>query len=346
MKRNKNIFKGLGLILFISVFGLLNSCNKEEVVENIGPSVEIISPQDFEIIEFGDTVIISANANDPDGTIRDVQFYINGIKDSVITSPPYTYEWYTIEEYTGTHVITAIAVDNNEGDGIDRVTIFLKDIGTVTDYDGNIYNWSRIGEQRWMIENLKSTHYSDGTEIPLVESVYGWENLNDTDKGYCYFENSSSNNEVYGALYNWPAAMNGQNSDDSIHIQGVCPTGWHLPNDLEWKELELFLGMSQNAADEIGWRGNQGGKLKEVGNEHWDSPNTGASNESGFTALPGGYRIYYGTFNELRFGAYFWSASEFNSSLGWKRYLHSDNTSIGRKMELKNSGFSVRCIED
>lgn len=347
MNSIQNIFKGLTLILFIGVSVLFSRCKKEVEVENVGPTVELTSPQKEEVIQFGDTVTISANTNDPDGTIRDVQFYINGIRDCVLTTPPYTYEWFTIEEITGVHVITAIALDNHGEDGIDRATIFLKDQGTVTDYDDNIYNWTRIGDQRWMVENLKSTHYADGTEIPFVESTYGWENLSDSDKGYCYFENSSSNNDVYGALYNWAAVMNGQSSDDSIQIQGVCPTGWHLPSDTEWKELEVFLGLDTLNVDNIGWRGfNEGGKLKEEGTEHWDSPNTGATNIKDFTALPGGYRIYYGAFNELGFGAYFWSATEFNNTQSWKRYLHADEKSIGRKMELKNSGFSVRCIED
>jgi len=349
MNRNQYIFKGIILILFIGVLGLYNSCKKETEPENTGPNVEITSPQNEEIFQLGDTVFISANANDPDGNVRDIQFYINGIKDSVFTSPPYSYEWYTIDENNGEYEITAIAVDDNGEDGIDGATIYLKDLGTVTDYDGNVYNWTRIGEQRWMIENLKSTHYSDGTEIPFVESVYGWENLNDTDKGYSYFDNSSANNDVYGALYNWAAVMNDENSSDSIPsgVQGVCPTGWHLPSDSEWKELEMFLLMSEDEANEIGWRGlNQGDKLKEEGTVHWENPNSGATNEVDFTALPGGYRIYYGAFNELGFGAYFWSATEYNSLQSWKRYIYADNKTVGRKMELKNSGFSVRCIED
>lgn len=349
MNRIQYIFKGITLIVFIGILGLNSSCKKETEPENAGPSVEITSPQDEEIFQLGDTVFISANASDPDGTIRDIQFYINGIKDSVFTSPPYSYEWYTIDENNGAFDITAIAVDDNGEDDIARATIFLKDLGTVTDYDGNVYQWTRIGEQRWMLENLKTTHYSDGTEIPLVESVYGWENLDDTDKGYSFYDNSSSNSDVYGALYNWAAVMNDENSSDTIPsgVQGVCPTGWHLPSDAEWKELEMFLLMSEDHVNDIGWRGlNQGGKLKEEGTEHWESPNSGATNEADFTALPGGYRIYYGTFNELGFGAHYWSATEYNSSQSWKRYIHADKKTVGRKMELKKSGFSVRCIED
>jgi uncharacterized protein (TIGR02145 family) len=349
MDRYKNICKGLILILIISTAGIISSCEKETEPENIAPSVQITSPNNGDLIEFGDTVLISANASDPDGSVRDVQFYLNGVKDTTLYTTPYTYEWFTIEDNTGSYEITAIAVDNNGADDVDKITISLNEIGTVTDYDGNIYKWSRIGDQKWMIENLKSTHYADGTEIPLVESAFGWDNLSDSDKGYCYFENTSSNNDVYGSLYNWAAVMNGENSSDSIpsEVQGVCPTGWHLPSDSEWQELELYLEMELEEVDNIGWRGfNQGGMLKETGDEHWDSPNTGATNTVGFTALPSGYRVYYGTFNELGFGAYYWSATEFNSTYSWQRYLHADSKSVGRKMELKNSGFSVRCVED
>ena len=349
MDRNQNTYKGLILIIFISVFGFFISCEKETEPENIPPTAEITSPQNGELIEFGNTVTISANANDSDGSIRDVTFYINGVKDTTFFSPPYTYDWFTIEETTGGYTITAIAVDNNGADGIDQLNVTLNEVGTVTDFDGNVYKWSRIGDQNWMTENLKTTHYSDGTEIPFVESAFGWENLEDSDKAFCYFDNSSLNNDVYGALYNWSAAMNDEGSSDSIpsDVQGVCPTGWHLPSDAEWKDLEVYLGMDTNDVDNIGWRGfNQSGKMKEAGTEHWESPNTGATNESGFTALPGGYRIYYGTYNELGFGAYFWTSTEFNSSQSWKRYLHTDNNVVGRKMELKNFGYAVRCIAD
>lgn len=349
MNRYQNICRGLILILLISTVAIISSCEKETEPENMVPSVQITSPSNGDLIEFGDTVIISANASDPDGSVRDVQFYLNGIKDTTLYTSPYTYEWFTSEENTGNYEITAIAVDHNGADAVDKVTISLSEIGTVTDFDGNVYKWSRIDDQKWMVENLKSTHYADGTEIPLVESTFGWNNLDDSDKGYCYFENFSSNKEVYGALYNWAAVMNGENSSDSIpsEVQGICPTGWHLPSDAEWQELELYLELEQEEVDNIGWRGfNQGGMLKETGTEHWESPNTGATNTAGFTALPGGYRVYYGTFNELGFGAYFWSATEFNSTHSWQRYLHADNKSVGRKMELKNSGFSVRCVKD
>jgi len=113
---------------------------------------------------------------------------------------------------------------------------FITDILTVTDYDGNTYNTVQIGNQVWMAENLKVTHYSDGTEIQLVEDKSAWETLSHTDKAYCYYNNISSNGKTYGALYTWAAVMNGAGSSNTNpgRVQGVCPDGWHLPSDAKW----------------------------------------------------------------------------------------------------------------
>ncbi len=189
---------------------------------------------------------------------------------------------------------------NIEGTSYGEVLSFTTDrpditgqTGTLSDYDGNTYNWIGIGKQAWMAENLKTTRYADGSAIPHVEGTTEWDNLTVTDKAYCWYNNSTANRDTYGGLYTWAAAMNGAASSDAnpSGVQGVCPDGWHLPSDAEWKELEMFLGMSQAEADDTGWRGtDEGGKLKEAGTTHWNSPNTGATNESGFTALPGGCR--------------------------------------------------------
>ena len=223
------------------------------------------------------------------------------------------------------------------------------DIQTVTDYDGNKYQTVKIGNQVWMIENLKTTHYADGTSIPLVEDNGTWDDLGYTDKAYCYYDNSSSIGHVYGALYTWAAAMNGESSSDNnpSGVQGVCPTGWHVPSDAEWKELEMFLGMSQETADSSRLRGtNEGGKMKESGITHWDSPNTGATNESSFTALPGGFRYSDGNFGYIGSSISFWSTMDYDSSDVWKRSLYYDNSKVGRYVSSKNLGFSVRCIKD
>ena len=123
-------------------------------------------------------------------------------------------------------------------------------IGKVTDIDGNVYKTVKIGEQRWMAENLRTTHYANGSAIPLVESISRWDNLGYADEAYCYYDNSAANGNTFGALYTGEAAKN------------ACPSGWHLPDDTEWKELEMFLGMSQSEANATGYRGtNEGSKL-------------------------------------------------------------------------------------
>ena len=184
--------------------------------------------------------------------------------------------------------------------------------GTLSDYDGNTYGWIGIGKQAWMSENLKTTHYSDGTSIPYVEDNDQWDNLGTQGKAYCWYDHQSTNRDIYGGLYTWAGAMNGAVSSDSnpSGIQGACPDGWHLPSDSEWKQLEIFLGMSPTEANNTGYRGSdEGGKLKEIGISPWWGPNSGATNESGFSALPGGNRFVGWYFDYLGELAVFWSAS-------------------------------------
>ena len=140
--------------------------------------------------------------------------------------------------------------------------------GTLTDIDGNTYNWIGIGEQAWMTENLKVTHYADGTAIPFVGSNSAWDDVGSDDKAYCWYEDLSSNKDIYGGLYSWAAAMNGTGPSDDpypTNLQGACPDGWHLPTDQEWKNLEQFLGMSLQDANLDGVRGTgEGGKLRKA----------------------------------------------------------------------------------
>ena len=215
----------------------------------------------------------------------------------------------------------------------------------LTDYDGNNYKLVQIGTQIWMAENLKTTHYSNGTAIPLVENA--WAKLEHTDKAYCYYDNSTTIGDTFGALYTWAAAMDGAAQSNAIPstVQGVCPTGWHLPSDAEWKVLEMHLGMSQADADALDYRGtDEGGKLKESGFSHWESPNEGATNSSGFTGLPAGLRA--GEF--LHFGRYthFWSSSLFNFNEAWIRRLSFLQSETYRNHYLKQDGISVRCVRD
>ena len=184
---------------------------------------------------------------------------------------------------------------------------------------------------------MKVTKYRNGNPITKVTDGSKWSGL--TTGAYCEYNNNIANVETYGRLYNWYAV-------DASRI--IAPEGWHVPTDEEWKQLELYLGMSQAEADAEGSRGtDEGGKLKETGTTHWTSPNTGATNESGFFALPGGYRGSNGTFGNVGDYAYFWSVSEVSGYYAWNRRLHCYSSEINRFSTCdKRQGFSVRCVKD
>jgi uncharacterized protein (TIGR02145 family) len=195
----------------------------------------------------------------------------------------------------------------------------------IRDRNGNEYTSVTIGSQTWMVENLKTTKFSDGTEIPLIAEAEAWSVL--TTPGYQWYNNSLSSFKVpYGALYNFYAVSTGK----------LCPTGWHVPTDTEWTTLTSFL-----LGEEV-----SGGKLKEAGLTHWDTPNTDASNETGFTALPGGYISSSGSYGNIGYEGTWWTASE---SMEWDAFCRRLSCSNGRMFAttfLKKSGFSVRCLMD
>ena len=208
-------------------------------------------------------------------------------------------------------------------------------VGTVTDIDGNIYNTVTIGTQVWMTENLKVTKYRNGDDIPNVTDGIQWNGL--TTGAYCIYDNVSANVNTYGLLYNWYAITDSRN---------ICPTGWHVPTDAEWNILEKYL---DNTVDTTftGTTGTDiGGKLKETGSLHWATPNTGATNSSGFTALPGGWRGYDKLFHDLLYTGYWWSKTQKNSSSAWDRQLYQGTKTIDRLYLNKYLGLSVRCIKD
>ena len=196
---------------------------------------------------------------------------------------------------------------------------------TITDIDGNVYQTVLIGNQVWMAENLKVSKYRDGTAIATGHSNSAWANL--SSGAYAMYDDNSNNGETYGYLYNWYAV------DDS---RNIAPEGWHIPTDNEWQELVDYLGGSSVA----------GGKMKETGTNHWNSPNTDATNESGFTALPGGYRYYNGFYSHMGNLGTFWSSTESNSYTAWYRLLHYNRSDVYRYYYGKRYGFSVRCIRD
>lgn len=196
---------------------------------------------------------------------------------------------------------------------------------TVDDIDGNVYNTVKIGTQTWMTKNLKTTKFNDGTVIPLVKDGAGWAAL--STPGFCWYNNDAdSYKNTYGALYNGYA----------VSTARLCPTDWHVPGDAEWTTLTSYLG-GENIA---------GGKLKDAGEVFWVSPNTGATNESGYTALPGGLRYHDGLFHDFGFSGYFWSSSEFSPARAFFRYMDYEYSTVFRFNNLKKIGFSVRCLRD
>lgn len=196
---------------------------------------------------------------------------------------------------------------------------------TVSDVDGNVYHTVKIGTQTWMVENLKTTKYNDGTSIPKVIDNTEWSELN-TD-AYCWYDNDSADNiDIYGALYNWEAA----------HSDKLAPGGWHVATDEDWTTLTTFLGGESLA----------GGKLKEKGTRNWLSPNTGATNEVGFAALPAGYRATDGTFTDVGLSGDWWTSTEVNGSNAWFRGVGNNLGSIARVGLSKTLGLSVRCVKN
>lgn len=200
----------------------------------------------------------------------------------------------------------------------------------IKDVDGNKYLIVQIGEQTWMAENLRTTKFNDGTDIPLVTDESQWADLE--TPGYCYYNNDITNEDIYGALYNWYAIDAESNGN-----KNVCPTGWHVPSHQEWYTLRDYL--SPDAGD----------KLKAT--TLWESPSSEADNSSGFTAYPGGYRNTYGVFEVFGTQAYFWSSSKYYSDshptgYAWFRYLINTESNLQHMFAPDNSGMSIRCVKE
>ncbi len=220
---------------------------------------------------------------------------------------------YHVRAYATNSVGTAYGTDKS----------FITDPVSVTDRDGNIYDVIRIGTQLWIGENLKTTTLNDGTSIANVTGNSAWSNL--TTPGYCWYNNNEiPNKATYGGLYNWYAVNTGK----------LCPTGWHVSTDDEWLTMEGYLGGATVA----------GGKLKETGTSHWMSPNI-ATNESGFTALPGGWRLGTGTFESITGYGYWWTSTESAPNAFYRKLQYNDDKSF-RDTKPENYGMSVRCIKN
>ena len=215
-----------------------------------------------------------------------------------------------------------------------------KETGTLTDIDGNTYRTVKIGNQWWMTDNLRVKHYNDNS--PITEFIFfsnpdtAWANL--TTEAYCNYDNNYDT--LNGLLYNWFAV------NDSSKL---APAGWHIPSDDEWKELELYLGMSATDADKLNWRGNnEGDKLKTEGPLGWIfHENIWGTNESGFSALGSACCVFNGYFADpgLQATGFWWSSST-HENQAWYRYLDYKKSNVFRYYGPKTYGFSVRCVKD
>ncbi len=198
----------------------------------------------------------------------------------------------------------------------------------VVDVDSNVYIVVTIGNQAWLKENLRTTRYNDYTAIPEIIDAVAWANL--STPGRCTYNNTDNQDTiaVYGRFYNWYA----------VNTNKLCPIGWHVPSNDEWSALINNLG-GENIA---------GGKLKEIGLEHWESPNADADNSSGFTATPGGIRYTNGNFYDMGYSSKWWTSTKyvFDEERIDIVYLHNLSGSISRGFVEKQQGLCVRCLLD
>ena len=219
---------------------------------------------------------------------------------------------------------------------IDSIVYHSTTCPVLTDVDGNNYSVVAIGNRCWMKENLKTTHYNDGTPISTGLNNNDWQNT--LSGAYSDYNNDSTISAVYGRLYNWYAVAN---------PAGLCPTGWHVPSDADWSLLVKYIDPQ---ADTFCLACTQsqvaGGMMKSTGTQYWLSPNTGATNQSGFSGLPAGNRNFNGTFNNIGSSGYWWSATELSSAIAWDRNLFYNGGDEYRVNYYKVFGFSVRCLRD
>lgn len=209
---------------------------------------------------------------------------------------------------------------NSKGTSYGNVKTFTT-LPAVTDIDGHVYGTVIIGTQIWMADNLKVSHYRNGDSIPNITDDSLWSNI--SSGAYCDYNNTPSNSDIYGKLYNWNTVND---------VRNIAPSGFHVPSDSEWMRLINYL-------DTIGYN-----SVKPY--SYWGFPNIGEGNESGFTALPAGMRNVNGTFNEIGYSAYWWSTTEYDSEKAYNSYIFSSITFIWHSYPYKKCGNSIRCIKD
>jgi uncharacterized protein (TIGR02145 family) len=272
--------------------------------------------------------IISINSNDKQCMVSfsgTETKYFSSIKKSVSTIPQMQYnlgERLKLTGYSGKNSTVISIIPEKD-------TTLQFNFISCTDGDGSNYPVVQIGNQLWMAENLMTSKYEDSTPITYISQDSEWINL--STPAFCYYEFDASNKSRYGSLYNrftFDEDINGG--------KNVCPKDWHVPIDAEWTTLSEFLGNNSSV----------GGKLKETGLLHWENPNSLASNETGFTGLPGGGFFKESNFIGLGFDSYCWSSTNVSKDSTWYRIMKNDNGEFGRFSCPKISGLSIRCVND
>jgi uncharacterized protein (TIGR02145 family) len=212
------------------------------------------------------------------------------------------------------------------------------EVFSVTDIDGNTYKAAKIGNQVWMTEDLRVTHYRNGDDIERLKGVSAYEVVN-APKYYFVYDDLDQNSELFGNLYTWDAIADSRQ---------IAPAGWHIPSHAEWQEIQKSQGMSDQQISLVcDDQNDMGGKLKHTESSYWNSPNAGASNSSGLGLKGGGFRSPKSTgfVNFKKVGAY-WSSTSFNSDDAWYRHLYNDKASLCSTHSSKKNGFALRCIKD
>lgn len=323
------------------------------------PECDMFTPSDGSSFLIGHVVVISVEAKDVNGEIQWVMFYANDEKIGTFNGYPASINWNTAGMEQGEYTLKVVVIDDDQGRSEDEVMICLRepavfgnscpDATQVTDIDGNVYQTVQIGAQCWMRENLRVTRYPDGEPIPYIQDTEDWAMLDDnmSDDAFCYYNNDYNNQ--YGALYTFAAAIGDNQEHENFTGQGVCPDGWHIPNDEEWKVLESNVdsqyGSCDTEWDDLGWRGFDTGEHLKADNG-WNDDGNG-DNQSGFSALPGGKRHHStGEFIGEGIRGHWWSASENHRPYAWNRGLESYIEKIQSNSYYKSSGFAVRCLKD
>ena len=241
----------------------------------------------------------------------------------------------SIKKLTGKDTAEILAIIQN--DSIVKIIVTIDERPKAIDADGNSYSVVKIGEQWWMAENLSTKKFNDGTSIPLIENYYQWSSIR--TPAFCRLNNNEGYGQRYDVLYNWYAVETGK----------LCPAGWHVPSDEEWKQLEFSIGMNDSLVDSAGYRGNNEAlKLKKDPYAWLDTKLEDITNEYGFSALPIGVRSgdngrFYGFYSIL--GTEWWTSTEWKNR-AWMRGFVSPGNNIRRYPENKKDGRSVRCVKD